>query len=46
MPREFIVGDARVAIICVVSVFLCVRALAQEAYYGGLATIGDTWSFT
>ena len=25
----------RVAIICVVSVFLCVRALAQEAYYGG-----------
>ena len=25
----------RVAIVCVVSVFLCVRALAQEAYYGG-----------
>jgi hypothetical protein len=24
----------RVAIICVVSVFLCVRALAQEGYYG------------
>ena len=29
----------RVAIICVVSVFLCVRALAQEAYYGGY----DRW---